>query len=58
MNVFSLSLAERAVLALADIKANAAAFDRGDANIVDALEAIATTCEAYLAVTQKLRPAA
>lgn len=43
---------------MADIKATAAAFDRGDANIVDALEAIATTCEAYLAVTQKLRPAA
>lgn len=58
MNDFSFSLAESAVLALADIKEAAAAFDRGDANIVDTLEAIAGACEAYLAATQAFRTAA
>lgn len=52
------SLAAGAVLALADIKAASAAFDRGDANIIVALEAIAVACEAYLAATQALRQVA
>jgi len=52
------SLAAHAVLTLADIKAASAAFDRGDSNIFDAIDAIVRACEAYRAATQRLRDAA
>ena len=52
------SLAAHAVLTLADIKAASAAFDRGDTNIFEAIDAIVIACEAYRAAIQSLRTAA
>jgi hypothetical protein len=37
-----------AILAMAEIKASADSFDRGDANVFDALHAIIMAVEAYL----------
>lgn len=47
-----------AVLTLADIKAATEAFDRGDTNAHDALEAVAAALEAYLATLAPRRQAA
>lgn len=58
MNDARCSLAAHAVLTLADIKAASAAFDRGDTNIYDAIDAIVIACEAYRAATQGLLKAA
>ena len=58
MNDSSFSLAAHAVLALAEIKAASAAFDRGDMNIFAAVDAIVIACEAYRAVTQSILKAA
>lgn len=52
------SVARTAILALAEIKAAAAAFDRGEANVFDTLNAIVTAAEAYHAVAQAHREAA
>ena len=40
-------LAKRAVLLMAEIKAATDAFDRGDTNVFDALDAIRVAIEAY-----------
>ena len=40
-------LAKRAVLVMAEIKAATDAFDRGDTNVFDALDAIRVAIEAY-----------
>ena len=40
-------LAHVAILTLAEIKAAADAFDRGDSNVFDALDSIAVAVEAY-----------
>lgn len=40
-------VAKAAVLALAEIKAATQAFDRGQANVFDALDAIVVVIEAY-----------
>jgi hypothetical protein len=40
-------LAKRAVLVMAEIKAATDAFDRGDTNVFDALDAIRVAVEAY-----------
>ncbi len=40
------TLAKRAVLAMAEIKAATDAFDRGDTNVFDALDAIRVAVEA------------
>lgn len=58
MNDSGCSLAAHAVLALADIKAASAAFDRGDANIFDAMNTIVIACEAYRAATKGIVKAA
>jgi hypothetical protein len=58
MNDSSCSFAAHAVLTLADIKAASAAFDRGDTNIFEAIDAIVIACEAYRAAIQSLRTAA
>lgn len=58
MNESICSLAPHAVVALADIKAASAAFDRGDTNVVDAIDAVVIACEAYRAATHGLRKAA
>jgi len=41
------TLAKRAVLLMAEIKAATDAFDRGDANVFDSLDAIRVAVEAY-----------
>ena len=41
------TLAKRAVLVMAEIKAATDAFDRGDTNVFDALDAIRVAIEAY-----------
>jgi hypothetical protein len=41
------TLAKRAVLVMAEIKAATDAFDRGDTNVFDALDAIRCAIEAY-----------
>jgi hypothetical protein len=41
------TLAKRAVLVMAEIKAATDAFDRGDTNAFDALDAIRVAVEAY-----------
>ncbi len=41
------TLAKRAVLVMAEIKAATDAFDRGDTNVFDSLDAIRVAVEAY-----------
>jgi hypothetical protein len=41
------TVAKRAVLVMAEIKAATDAFDRGDTNVFDALDAIRVAVEAY-----------
>ncbi|MEX0668981.1 MAG: hypothetical protein WD060_00790 [Pirellulales bacterium] len=41
------TLAKRAVLVMAEIKVATDAFDRGDTNVFDALDAIRVAVEAY-----------
>ena len=53
-----LVLATAAVLTLAEIKAATEAFDRGDANAHDALEAILEAIAAYQAARDSRREAA
>ena len=43
--------AKPAILTLAEIKAAVEAFDRGEANVLDALDAIVVTVEAHQAAT-------
>lgn len=45
----TLPIAKTAILALAEIKAAAEAFDRGDANLFEALDTIVAAVEAYQA---------
>jgi len=52
------SLAKNAVFTLAEIKAAAEAFDRGETNVFDALEAIVVAVDAYQATAQPRRAAA
>ena len=40
-------MAKRAVLAMAEIKAAADAFDRGDTNVFDALDSVRVAVEGY-----------
>jgi len=40
-------MAKRAVLAMAEIKAATEAFDQGDTNVFDALDAVRVAVEAY-----------
>jgi len=47
-----------AVLTLSDIAAAIEAFNRGDCNVYDALDAISVAVEAYHAATQPRRDAA
>lgn len=47
-----------AILTLADIKAVTEAFDRGEQNAFDALEAIAVALEALAAATRRRQDAA
>ena len=58
MNNSSFSLAAHAVLALTEIKDASAAFDRGDMNIFDTIDAIVIACEAYRSATQSVLKAA
>lgn len=48
----------RAILTLAEVKAAAEAFDRGDSNVFDALDAIVVAVEAYQNVAAPRRDAA
>ena len=50
--------AKSAILAMAEIKAVTEAFDRGDANIFDALDAVLVAVEAYRAAVLRGRKAA
>lgn len=50
--------AKAAVLALAEIKAATQAFDRGEANVFDAMASIIVAVEAYQAASQARRDAA
>lgn len=54
----SLPLATTALLTLTEIKAATEAFDRGDTNVFDALDAILIAVEAYRATAQPRRDAA
>jgi len=47
----SVPFAKPAILTLAEIKAAVEAFDRGDSNVFDALDAIVVTVEAHQAAT-------
>ncbi len=48
----TVSLAKAVVLTLAEIKAAAEAFNRGETNAFDAMDAIVTEVEAYRAATR------
>lgn len=48
----TISAAKTAILTLAEIKAATDAFDRGDINVLDALDAIVMEVEAYRAATR------
>lgn len=50
--------AKSAILTLAEIKAAAEAFDRGESNVLDTLDAIASAVEAYEAASQTHRDVA
>jgi len=52
------TLAKRAVLVMAEIKAATDAFDRGDANVFDALDAIRFAIKAYTKSEEGRREAA
>ena len=56
--VWSQSSPATAILALAEIKTAVEAFDRGEANVFDALDAIAVAVEAYQTATASSRDAA
>ena len=49
--IISVPLATTAILTLAEIKAAVEAFDRGDTNVFDALDAIFVAVEAHQAAT-------
>jgi len=51
-------LAKRAVLVMAEIKVAADAFDQGDTNVFDALDAIRVAVEAYAKEEDSERKAA
>ena len=48
----------RAILTLAEIKTAVAAFDRGEINVIDALDAIVVAVGSYQAAAQSRREAA
>ena len=52
------TLAKRAVLVMAEIKAATDVFDRGDTNVFDALDAIRVAVEAYAKEEDSERKAA
>ena len=54
----SLAAAKAAVLVLAEIKSASDAFDRGEINAFDALDAVLAAVEAYHAAEQRRRKAA
>lgn len=56
--VWSQSSPATAILALAEIKAAIAAFDRGETNVFDALDGIAVAVEAYKNAPASSRDAA
>jgi len=49
---------KRAILTIAEIKAAAEAFDRGDVNVFDALEEIRVVIETYRAAASPVREVA
>ena len=49
------ALAKSAMLAMAEIKATTEAFDRGETNVLDALDAIVLAIEAYRAAERPRR---
>lgn len=49
----TIRFAQSAILTLAEIKAAIKAFDRGDANLFDALDAVLVAIEAYRSTSQK-----
>lgn len=51
-------LAKQAVLAMAEIKAATEAFDRGDTNVFDALDAVRVAIEEFAERKSKKREAA
>ena len=53
----TIATASRAVLALAEIKAATAAFDRGETNVFDALDAVETALELLRAAGRRGRRA-
>jgi hypothetical protein len=52
------ALAKSAMLAMAEIKATTEAFDRGETNVLDALDAIVLAIEAYRAAERPRRKVA
>ena len=54
----TIPLAKNAILALAEIKTAVEAFDRGETNALDALDAIAVAVEAHLVAAQPKRKTA
>lgn len=54
----TMAVAKAAILALAEVKAAAEAFDRGETNAFDALEAIADAVDAYRAADRTRQDAA
>lgn len=52
------TLAKRAVLVMAEIKAATDAFDRGDTNVFDSLDTIRVAVEAYTKSEEDRREAA
>ena len=57
-NVDTSAAAKAAILALAEIKAAAEAFERGESNVFDALDAVTVAVEAYRAGEPPRREAA
>lgn len=58
MNKTFVSLAKRAVLVMAEVKVATDAFDRGDTNVFDSLDAIRVAVEAYAKSKSGVREAA
>lgn len=52
------SLTHAVIMAIAEIKAAAEAFDRGETNAYDAIDAILVAIEAYRAAAERRRDAA
>lgn len=52
------SLTHAVIIAIAEIKAAAEAFDRGETNAYDAIDAIIVAIEAYRAAAERRRDAA